>query len=138
MSPRRSPLHTVLRVAALRENSARGEVARANARHSAAVAAAADWHSRIGSLQPAADGVALAAAHTAMMRVAAATAEADSAVSGAVSSRQEALDAWATAAGKRSAMEDLLERHLVEVDREQIATAQRAMDDRGQPNRGSR
>jgi Flagellar FliJ protein len=138
MSARRSPLHTVLRVAALRENAARGEVARANARHSAAVTNAANMHARISSPQAAADGQALAAQLITMMRVAEATAEADSAVAGAVTGRQEALNAWATAAGKRSAMEDLLGRHLAEVDREQIAVQQRAMDDRGQPGREPR
>jgi hypothetical protein len=135
MSPPRSPLHTVLRVAALRESSARGEFARAHARHTAAVVEATGWHARISSPQAAADGQSLAAALTAMMRLAEITALADSAVAGAVTARQGAADSWATAAGKRSAMEELLDRHLTEVDREQIAAAQRAMDDRGRPDR---
>jgi hypothetical protein len=138
VTSRRSPLHTVLRVAALRENAARGEVARANARHSAAVTEATTWHARISSPQAATDGQTLAGQLTAMGVVAAGASAADSAIRGAITARQEALDAWATAAGKRSAMKDLLDRHLVEVDREQIAAAQRAMDDRGQRSRGVR
>jgi hypothetical protein len=131
MSRRRSPLHTVLRVAQIRENAARGDVALALARHNAAIAEAANWHKRITNPQRPVDGKTLACQLAAGIRIAQIAAAADSAVEGADLARTHALQDWAAAAGKRSSMEDLLAGHTAQVDREDIATQQRAMDDRG-------